>query len=136
MRISDWSSAVGASDLALSAGLAGARVPWQSGSDGREETPEQLFNLRSGRWMPDNSRRQYHVGLAVAYNAWRHYQATDDRAWLTERGADLILEVARLFASLAPHDAPRDRFHIEGVPSSEEHTSDLQSLTRTSYAHF
>src|SRR3546814_20188085 len=65
--------------------------------------------------MPDNSRRQYHVGLAVAYNAWRHYQATDDRAWLTERGADLILEVARLFASLATHDAPSDRFHIEGV---------------------
>src|SRR3546814_16425614 len=71
--------------------------------------------------MPDDSRRQYHVGLAVAYNAWRHYQATDERAWLTERGADLILEVARLFASLATHDAPSDRFHIEGVMGPDEY---------------
>src|SRR3546814_21120506 len=71
--------------------------------------------------MPDNSRRQYHGGLAVAYNAWRHYQATDDRAWLTERGADLILEVARLFASLATHDAPSYRFHIQGVMGPDEH---------------
>ncbi|HEY9558715.1 MAG TPA: beta-phosphoglucomutase family hydrolase [Acidimicrobiales bacterium] len=116
-----WRRLPAARHAARAAGLAGARFPWQSGSDGREETPEQLFNLRSGRWMPDNSRRQYHVGLAVAYNAWRHYQATDDRAWLTERGADLILEVARLFASLATHDAPSDRFHIEGVMGPDEY---------------
>lgn len=116
-----WRRLPAARHAARVAGLAGARFPWQSGSDGREETPEQLFNVRSGRWMPDNSRRQYHVGLAVAYNAWRHYQATDDRAWLTERGADLIIEVARLFASLATYDAATDRFHIEGVMGPDEY---------------
>lgn len=116
-----WRRLPAARQAARVAGLAGARFPWQSGSDGREETPEQLFNLRSGRWMPDNSRRQYHVGLAVAFNAWRHYQATDDRAWLTERGADLIVEVARLFASLATHDAATNRFHIEGVMGPDEY---------------
>lgn len=116
-----WHRLPAARHAASASGLAGARFPWQSGSDGREETPEQLFNLRSGRWMPDNSRRQYHVGLAVAYNAWRHFQATDDRAWLAERGADLIIEVARLFASLAIHDAATDRFHIEGVMGPDEY---------------
>lgn len=116
-----WRRLPAARHAARVAGLAGVRFPWQSGSDGREETPEQLFNLRSGRWMPDNSRRQYHVGLAVAFNAWRHYQATYDRAWLAERGADLIVEVARLFASLATHDAATDRFHIEGVMGPDEY---------------
>jgi len=116
-----WRRLPAARHAARAVGLAGARFPWQSGSDGREETPEQLFNPRSGRWMPDNSRRQYHVGLAVAYNAWRHYQATEDRAWLTDRGADLIVEVARLFASLATHDAAADRFHIEGVMGPDEY---------------
>lgn len=57
---------------AAAAGQRGAMYPWQSGSDGREETPLMLFNTRSGRWMPDNSRRQRHVGLAVAYNAWQY----------------------------------------------------------------
>ena len=45
---------------ARAAGLAGALFPWQSGSDGRDETPIQLFNPLSGTWMPDNSRRQRH----------------------------------------------------------------------------
>ena len=106
---------------ASAAGLSGAAVPWQSGSDGREETPAALFNDRSGRWMPDNSRRQRHVGLAVAYNAWQYYQATADVGWLSRRGADLIIEVARFFADLAGYDASEDRFHIHGVMGPDEY---------------
>ncbi|WP_448072947.1 beta-phosphoglucomutase family hydrolase [Georgenia yuyongxinii] len=106
---------------AADAGRAGAMFPWQSGSDGREETPAVLFNTRSGRWMPDNSRRQRHVGLAVAYNAWQYYQTTGDVAWLAHRGADLIIEVARFFVSLATYDAAEDRFHIEGVMGPDEY---------------
>jgi len=106
---------------ATAAGLSGAMFPWQSGSDGREETPSQLYNLRSGRWMPDNSRRQRHVGLAVAYNAWQYYQATGDVAWLAHHGADLIVEVARLFTSLAAYDGDADRFHIGGVMGPDEY---------------
>lgn len=106
---------------ATEAGLAGALFPWQSGSDGREETPDQLYNLRSGRWMPDNSRRQRHVGLAIAYNAWQYYQATGDVAWLAHRGADLIIEVARLFTSMATYDGDDDRYHIAGVMGPDEY---------------
>ncbi|QGG96943.1 HAD-IA family hydrolase [Actinomarinicola tropica] len=116
-----WRRLGAARRAARQAGLTGALFPWQSGSDGREETPEQLFNLRSGRWMPDNSRRQRHVALAVAYNAWRHYQATGDTAWLAERGADLLVEVARLVASLATYDGDDDRFHIDGVMGPDEY---------------
>ncbi|MEV8027583.1 beta-phosphoglucomutase family hydrolase [Cellulosimicrobium funkei] len=106
---------------AARAGLAGAMFPWQSGSDGREETPDMLFNTRSGRWMPDNSHRQRHVGLAIAYNAWEYYQATGDLTWLARRGADLIIEVARLFTALATHDPSTDRFHISGVMGPDEY---------------
>ena len=116
-----WRRLGAARQEAADAGLAGAMFPWQSGSDGREETPAQLFNLRSGRWMPDNSRRQRHVGLAVAHNAWQHYTATGDIAWLAERGAELIIEVARLFASLATHDPVADRFHLSGVMGPDEY---------------
>ncbi|HEX6758837.1 MAG TPA: beta-phosphoglucomutase family hydrolase [Propionibacteriaceae bacterium] len=110
-----------ARQAAVAAGLAGAMFPWQSGSDGREETPQQLYNPRSGRWMPDNSRRQRHVGLAVAYNAWQYYQTTGDTVWLAHRGADLIIEVARLFTSLATYDEREDRYHITGVMGPDEY---------------
>ena len=116
-----WHRLGAARRAAAGVGLAGALFPWQSGSDGREETPGRLFNLRSGRWMADNSRRQRHVGLAVAYNAWQYYQATGDTLWLAERGAELIIEVARLFAALATHDRIADRFHINGVMGPDEY---------------
>jgi len=116
-----WRRLGAARQAARQGGLAGALFPWQSGSDGREETPRELFNLRSGRWMPDNSSRQRHVGLAIAYNAWQHYQATGDSTWLAERGGELIVEVARLFASLATHDPADDRYHLSGVMGPDEY---------------
>ena len=106
---------------AREAGLAGALFPWQSGSDGREETPDQLFNVRSERWMRDNSRLQRHVGLAVAYNVWQYYQATGDADFLAEQGAELMIEVARLFADLATYDADEDRYDIDGVMGPDEY---------------
>lgn len=116
-----WRRLDAARRAAAAAGLIGAMFPWQSGSDGREETPVELFNTHSGRWMPDNSHRQRHVGLAVAVNAWEYYQATGDVTWLAERGADLIIEVARFFTALASHDAATDRYHISGVMGPDEY---------------
>jgi len=116
-----WHRLRAARAAARAIGLPGALFPWQSGSDGREETPEQLYNPHSDRWMPDNSRRQRHVGLAVAYNAWQHFQVTGDRDWLADRGADLIIEVVRFFAASAVYDPADDRFHIAGVMGPDEY---------------
>ena len=102
-------------------GHRGAMFPWQSGSDGREDTPRRLFNPRSQRWLADNSSRQRHVGLAVAYNAWQYFQATADALWFAERGAELIFEVARFFSDLATYDAREDRFHLVGVMGPDEY---------------
>ncbi|MBX9718538.1 MAG: HAD-IA family hydrolase [Microbacteriaceae bacterium] len=119
-----WHRLDAARTAAREIGLTGALFPWQSGSDGREETPGTLYNPRSQRWMPDNSRRQHHVGLAVAYNAWQHFQVTGDRDWLADRRADLIIEVARCFSAMAVHDPERDRFHISGVMGPDEFHDD------------
>lgn len=101
--------------------LAGAMFPWQSGSDGREETPPALFNVRNDEWMPDNSHRQRHVGLAVAYSVWQYYQSTSDIGFLIDYGAELMIEVARLFSSLAVWDDSDERFDITGVMGPDEY---------------
>ena len=116
-----WRRLDAARALASESGFSGAQFPWQSGSDGREETPAELFNHRSNRWMADNSRRQYHVGLAIAYNAWQHYRVTADTKWLAEQGGELIIEIVRLFASMADYDAAEDRFHIRHVMGPDEY---------------
>ncbi len=105
---------------ARAAGLAGAMFPWQSGIDGREVTPGELFNPRSGRWLADHSYTQRHVGLAIAYSVWKYYEATNDATFLVHQGAELILEIARFFASLATHDLAADRYDIDGVMGPDE----------------
>ncbi|WP_082699173.1 HAD family hydrolase [Arthrobacter sp. EPSL27] len=116
-----WRRLGTARDAARAAGLKGALFPWQSGSDGTEQTPKLLFNRRSRHWMKDYSRLQRHVGLAVAYNAWQYFEATQDRGWLTEHGAEIIVDVARLFASMAEFDPAEDRFHLRGVMGPDEY---------------
>jgi len=105
---------------AAALGCRGARYPWQSGSDGREETPTEFFNPRSRRWMPDHSRRQHHVSLAIAYEVWQYHQVTADDAFLADYGAELLVEIARFWVDLAQHDPATDRHHLRGVMGPDE----------------
>jgi trehalose/maltose hydrolase-like predicted phosphorylase len=105
---------------AAAVGAKGALFPWQSGSDGREESPAETLNPYTGRWRPDHSGRQYHVNLAVAYNVWRYWQTTADIGFLASYGAELITETARLWASLATYDPSTDRYDIRGVIGPDE----------------
>ncbi|MGB0436898.1 MAG: trehalose-phosphatase, partial [Mycobacterium sp.] len=109
-----------ARQAALEAGHSGAMFPWQSGSDGREESQRLHLNPRSGRWNPDASARAHHIGIAVAYSAWKFYQVTGDLAYLIDYGAELIAEVARFFVSLSSYDEERARFVINGVIGPDE----------------
>jgi beta-phosphoglucomutase family hydrolase len=101
-------------------GFRGAMFPWQSASDGQEETQEMNFNERSQRWVPDHSYLQRHVGSAVAWNVWQYYQVTGDIEFLQAYGAELILEIARFWSSFARFNESRGRYEICGVVGPDE----------------
>ena len=94
--------------------------PWQSGSDGTEETQRVHLNPLSGQWDPDLSRNQRHVNAAIFYNVWRYYDATDDLEFLRDYGAELMLEIARFWASIAHLNPERGRYEIHGVMGPDE----------------
>ena len=105
---------------ALEAGYAGAMFPWQSGSDGREESQKVHLNPNSGRWNPDASARAHHIGSAVAYNVWQYYQVTGDLEYLIENGAEMLAEIARFWVSRAEFDEAKGRYVIRGVIGPDE----------------
>jgi alpha,alpha-trehalase len=105
---------------AREAGHAGAIFPWQSGSDGREESQQMHLNPVSGDWKPDHSQLQRHINLAIAYNVWQYVETTADRDFLRYYGLELIVEIARFFASMATYDRLEDRYHIRGVMGPDE----------------
>ncbi|MCX2729398.1 glycoside hydrolase family 65 protein [Saccharopolyspora sp. NFXS83] len=103
------------------AGSTGAMFPWQSGSNGREESQALHLNPRSRHWSPDHTRLQRHLGIAIAHNTWRYYQSTADEAFLNDFGAELILDTTRFLARLARYDPARGRYVVEGVVGPDEY---------------
>jgi trehalose/maltose hydrolase-like predicted phosphorylase len=94
--------------------------PWQSGSDGREESQKVHLNPESGRWLPDETHLQRHVNAAIAYNVWRYYEATGDMEFLASYGAEMLVEIARFWASIASYQFEHDRYEIRGVMGPDE----------------
>ena len=105
---------------AREAGYRGAMFPWQSGSDGSEETQIVHLNPLSGQWDPDLSHRQRHVNAAIFYNVWHYHQATGDLDFLRDHGAEIMLEIARFWGSIAHYNPDRDRYEIHGVMGPDE----------------
>jgi len=101
--------------LARQHGCRGAMFPWRSASSGCEETPRYPFNLLSGNWMPDYTKLQHHISIIVAHTVWQYYTITDDIAFLCDHGAELLIEIARFWASLATYNEECDRYEICGV---------------------
>jgi trehalose/maltose hydrolase-like predicted phosphorylase/beta-phosphoglucomutase-like phosphatase (HAD superfamily) len=106
---------------ARAAGYQGAMFPWQSGSNGQEETQQLHLNPKSGRWLPDNSRLQRHVNIAIAYNVWQHYMVTGSTSFLRFAGGELLIEIARFWASIATYNRDQERYEILGVMGPDEY---------------
>ena len=105
---------------AREAGLRGAMFPWQSGSEGVEETQRVHLNPVSDLWEPDLSRNQRHVNAAIFYNIWHYFQTTGDQAFLRDYGAEMMLEITRFWASIAHFNPERERYEIHGVMGPDE----------------
>ncbi len=122
-------------------GFRGAMFPWQSGSNGREESQTIHLNPRSGRWINDNSFLQRHINSAIPYNVWQYFQVTKDMEFMGSYGAELILSTALFWSSIAEFNPRRGRYEINGVMGPDEyHTkypgASLPGLKNNAYTNF
>ena len=101
-------------------GFKGAMFPWQSGSDGREETQVVHVNPLTGKWGADFSSFQRHVSLAIAYNVWQYYKSTNDIDFMKSYGAEMLFEICRFWASKAKFNESNQRYSIPNVMGPDE----------------
>ncbi|WP_181163721.1 glycoside hydrolase family 65 protein [Pontibacter mangrovi] len=114
---------------ATQAGYRGAMFPWQSGSNGREETQVIHLNPKSGRWLPDNTHLQRHINAAIAYNVWQYYQTTEDTGFMTFMGAEMIFDIAQFWSTIATYSQERGRFEIRNVVGPDEYHTGYPDAT-------
>jgi alpha,alpha-trehalose phosphorylase len=74
----------------------------------------------SGYWPAGTAA--FHIAGAIAAAAVRYYMATDDHAFASGVGLELLVATARLWRSLGHHDAA-GRFRIDGVTGPDEYSA-------------
>ena len=96
----------------------GALYPWRT-IDGREASA--FFEAGTA---------QYHIDADIAYAINRYACATGDIDFLVREGIDILVETARLWASLGFFDSA-GKFHIHGVTGPDEYSALADDNTYT-----
>ncbi|HET9658275.1 MAG TPA: glycosyl hydrolase family 65 protein [Kineosporiaceae bacterium] len=107
-----------ARDRARQLGLRGAAFPWRT-INGRE---------CSGYWPAGTAA--FHINADIADAVIRYHHTSGDEEFDREVGLDLLVETARLWASLGHFDANGD-FRIDGVTGPDEYSALADNNTYT-----
>ena len=92
-------------------GLRGAAFPWRT-----------IAGEECSGYLPAGTAA-FHVNAAVAHAAANHAAVSGDGRFERETAAPLLVEIARMWASLGYHDERRGgRFSIDGVTGPDEYS--------------
>ncbi|KPK87199.1 MAG: beta-phosphoglucomutase, partial [Bacteroides sp. SM23_62_1] len=109
-----------AREYARQHGYEGAMFPWQSGSDGREETQIVHLNPLSGEWGDDYSSLQRHISVAIVLNIWNYYWTTLDEEFMRNYGSEMFFEICRFWASKSRLDKATGKYSMDQVMGPDE----------------
>jgi len=125
----------GALEKAARNGFEGAQYPWESAADGREVTPAwvpyhkdptQLVRI----WCGDI---EIHISSDIAYAVLQYWKATGDERFLVDRGAEIVLQTARFWASRLEWNAAAQRYEILNVIGPDENHDRIDNNAYTNY---
>lgn len=113
----------GARRKAMENGYRGAQFPWESAASGEEVTPT---------WVPhyaDHTKQiriwtgdiEIHISADISFAIWLYWKTSGDDVFLIERGAEVILETARFWASRVEKVPGLNRFEINDIIGPDEY---------------
>jgi kojibiose phosphorylase len=111
----------GARRKAQEAGLEGAMYPWESADTGDEVTPRWVTGPNGDTvriWCGDI---ELHISSDIAYAVWQYWQNTGDDAWMSQYGAEILLDTAVFWGSRAEWNQECDRYEICNVIGPDEY---------------
>jgi len=125
----------GARDKATTNGFSGAQYPWESAGDGREVTPT---------WVPNPSDRanmiriwtgdiEIHISADIVYAVWQYWLVSQDDEFLINRGAEIILETARFWASRLEWNNENRRYELTDVIGPDEYHDHVDNNAYTNH---
>ncbi len=110
----------GARNKARAMGYRGALYAWESTDTGEETTPPVINVPGLGRQPILTGIQEHHIDADIAYAIWQYRQATGDEQFFLDYGAEMLLDIARFWASCATLGAD-ERYHILKVIGPDEY---------------
>lgn len=131
-----WRSLPGAFKKASENGYQGAMFPWESAwLDDGEVTP--LFgaaDVVTGKSIPIlTGMIEHHISADIAWGVWLYYQATNDDDFMNRRGCELLVEIARFWASRVEWQQDTQRYEIKNVIGPDEYKEHVDNNAFTNY---
>jgi kojibiose phosphorylase len=124
----------GARRKAAAGGFAGAQFAWESAETGDEVTPT---------WLPDATGSELirvwtgdialHITAVVARAVMDYWRATGDDAFMVERGAEIVIEGARFWASRAEWADEHARVEFRDVLGPDEYHEHVDNNAYTNH---
>lgn len=119
-----------AREKARVAGFRGAMYPWESADSGEETTPRTVIAPNGEVIRIRNSEMEVHITADVAFAIWQYWNVTGDDDFLLHRGAEVMLETARFWASRGAMEAD-SAYHIRHVIGPDEYHDDVDDNVYT-----
>lgn len=107
-------------DYASDDNHSGAMFPWQSGMYGDEQSQLVHLNPITNQWDPDNSRKQRHVSLAIAYNVLNYFNLSQDETFMQQYGLEMLLDITKFWIDVATLNKQTGKYSIADVMGPDE----------------
>ena len=105
-------------------GTGGARFAWESADTGREECPQFTVDGANRFWTREE---EIHVSADVAYGIYRYVEATGDREFLRDVGAEVLFETSRFWVDRITPAADGSGYALEQVMGPDEFHSHIDN---------
>lgn len=114
-------------------GYQGAQYPWESADDGTEQCPDWTIEPDGTCYRCYVAVYEHHVTAAVAYGIANYVKITGNRDFLYGRGAEILMETARFWASRMQYVEEKDRYEIRQVTGPDEWHEPVDNNLYTNY---
>ncbi len=114
-------------------GYKGAQYPWESADDGTEQCPDWTIEPDGTCYRCYVAVYEHHVTAAVAYGIYDYVKVTKDYEFLLNRGAEILLETARFWASRCEYNKEEGRYEIRQVTGPDEWHEPVDNNLYTNY---
>ena len=111
----------------------GARFPWESASDGVEETPRWGVDSKGNEVRIWTGDEQYHISADIAYAYYEYNRAVADELFLKQYGAEIFLDTALFWQSRVEYNKAEDRYEIKKVIGPDEFHLHVNNNVYTNY---